>query len=295
MVRLLGMEIGALLVYTICFLLLSALIGLYILHKRKKMNQMMEKAEAEKYGLETKIELVEGVTRLVTFSRQVESLRGKKYDAWKDRDNAREKNYDVFNLQTEPDVEEEQDSEEEFVEQRNTERKNWDLAFSSKMTKHLKMTGKELFGSGVTRKEVSTEEKGELAKRLQRESAIGGNIQITLAWDDFNDLDLYVITPNKEEISFRKRRSKCGGRLDVDMNLKPLSDAPVENIVWAKDAPEGLYKVMVHFHRHHAYGGTQTIAPFRLRVKTWGEERHYSGTVQHGSALQHVVSFYVER
>jgi len=87
----------------------------------------------------------------------------------------------------------------------------------------------------------------ELAERLVREGAKSGDVRISLRWDDESDLDLHVITPSSEKISFKSKTSKCGGKLDVDMNLlMPFSTKPVENIYWGHGmAPHGPYTVLV--------------------------------------------------
>lgn len=73
----------------------------------------------------------------------------------------------------------------------------------------------------------------ELTKRLERESAKSGDVQISLMWDNRNDIDLHCLTPLKEHIYFNQKRVKSGGELDVDMNARePYSDKPVENIYW---------------------------------------------------------------
>ena len=272
-------------------LTILVLITIRYLNKRRRMQLMMARAEAEKYGLNSKIEMVDGQVRLVTFSRQVETLNGKEYDAWKVRDNAREKNYDQFELSKEWPQIEAATTDEEFTEKREDQRKTWNATLGNNMKKHLKFAQKEVFGSGVTRLDISDEEKLDLANRSKREGLVSGPVQITLTWDDYNDLDLYIYTPSKEEISFRKRRSQCGGRLDNDMNKKPLSNTPIENVLWAKSPPEGTYKVFVHFHRHHDRNDTQSTTTYNLRVRVWGEEKHYSGMITFGSALEHVVSF----
>jgi hypothetical protein len=74
-------------------------------------------------------------------------------------------------------------------------------------------------------------------------------------WNNRNDLDLHVIDPAGEEISFKSKRARSGGWLDVDMNAEPrrgLSSQPVENVFWpAGGAPLGTYKLLVNHYRNH--------------------------------------------
>jgi hypothetical protein len=95
----------------------------------------------------------------------------------------------------------------------------------------------------------------ELTERLKREGARSGDVQVSLMWNNRNDLDLHVIDPAGEEISFKSKRARSGGWLDVDMNAEPrrgLSSQPVENVFWpAGGAPLGTYKVLVNHYRNH--------------------------------------------
>jgi hypothetical protein len=116
----------------------------------------------------------------------------------------------------------------------------------------------------------------DLSARLKREHAQSGDVQISLMWNNRNDLDLHVIDPNGEAIFYKHRKARSGGELDVDMNADPrrgLSDQPVENVYWpAGAAPTGNYKVFVNYYSSHgapdptdfivgvSVGGTASIA-----------------------------------
>lgn len=93
----------------------------------------------------------------------------------------------------------------------------------------------------------------ELTARLKaagaKTSKTPGSIAISLMWDHSkakkrNDLDLWVTAPSGEKIGFSHRQSKCKGELDVDRRQE--CPKPVENIVWPKKAPKGVYTVKVH-------------------------------------------------
>ena len=116
--------------------------------------------------------------------------------------------------------------------------------------------------------------------RLNRENASFGECNITLMWNDPSDLDLHVICPCGEEISFTNRRSKCGGILDVDMNRYPCcSVEPVENIFW-NEAPIGNYKVFVKNFRTHDIINNDYI-PFTVAIKNKNKVMHFTGKVKH--------------
>lgn len=86
-------------------------------------------------------------------------------------------------------------------------------------------------------------------RRVGRVGAQTGILQIVLAWDDLNDLDLHVLCPDGGRIYFGNR-SHGGGMLDHDANARTTGAvAPtkraVENIVWQGAPPPGLYTVEV--------------------------------------------------
>lgn len=61
-----------------------------------------------------------------------------------------------------------------------------------------------------------------------------GDVQVTLRWDTDADLDLAVIDPFGDEVSFVEPRVLSGGQLDVDANQGCFERmaSPVENIFW---------------------------------------------------------------
>ncbi len=77
-----------------------------------------------------------------------------------------------------------------------------------------------------------------------------GDVQATLRWTTDSDLDLHVIGPDGEEISFDSPVSTSGGQLDVDEVPGAGDTGPhVENVFWPPgEAPNGTYRVWVeHF------------------------------------------------
>ncbi len=148
----------------------------------------------------------------------------------------------------------------------------------------------ENVGLGV-RVEVVDQEDTTIEERVEREGGSVGEVQISLAWEDRNDLDLHVYAPSGERIYFNNRKSACGGLLDVDMNARPTSSTPVENVVWKEGAPPGTYRVGVHFYRHHRRRGTKIKTNYTLRTTVRGQVAQFSGTVNHGDPMVLVTSF----
>ena len=56
--------------------------------------------------------------------------------------------------------------------------------------------------------------------RVEKAGGRSGEVQFSLAWKSLNDVDLHVIVPSGEHISFSHRTSKCKGNLDVYINAE---------------------------------------------------------------------------
>ena len=135
----------------------------------------------------------------------------------------------------------------------------------------------------------------ELEERLEREGAKSSEVQISLMWDNYNDLDLHVLCPSGERIHGGNKVSECGGELDVDANVRPETKKPVENIVWPDfAAPPGDYKVYVHHYKKHKKRRSKDPTKFRVVVNAGGVKKHYEGELTHGDPIMLVCEFNLE-
>jgi hypothetical protein len=97
-------------------------------------------------------------------------------------------------------------------------------------------------------RDLLTEEVTEILGRCRGEPELTtGDLQVTLRWSTEADLDLAVTDPLGEQVNVGNPEVASGGLLDVDANraCTDLTNAPVENIVWASNPPPGEYDIMV--------------------------------------------------
>ena len=113
----------------------------------------------------------------------------------------------------------------------------------------------------------------------ERVKKAGGNIEaylrVSLAWYNYDDLDLHVIETDRNHIYYVSKRSRTGGFLDVDMNAGSGSTREaVENVAWVdpKTMLKGNYQIYVHNYnkREHTDGG------FEVEIEVNGEIRVFS-------------------
>ena len=152
-------------------------------------------------------------------------------------------------------------------------------------TAHVSLPGDvmaKLISNGCS---VHCHDADDIGERLNREKAQQGDITISLAWDSYDDLDLHVIVPGGEEISYANKNSNDGlCNLDVDMNAGGHdSQEPVENVFLGRlddmvQAPLGKYKVFVQNYAYHSRGATsKTEIPFRVIVEKNGAKEMFTG------------------
>jgi hypothetical protein len=74
-----------------------------------------------------------------------------------------------------------------------------------------------------------------------------GDVQVSLTFDQQDDVDLHVVDPNGDTVFFAMRTVPSGGMLDLDAN--PVCSPPhgnAENITWPEgSAPLGTYQVLI--------------------------------------------------
>ncbi|CDX26755.1 conserved hypothetical protein [Mesorhizobium plurifarium] len=107
----------------------------------------------------------------------------------------------------------------------------------------------------------------------QRVKRAGGNVdatlRVSLAWSNFDDLDLHVLEPDGNHVFFGNK----SGKLDVDMNAGGrVSREPVENICWAGRLRDGEYRVWVN-----NYAKRETIdVGFTIELEYAGSIQQFS-------------------
>ncbi len=96
-----------------------------------------------------------------------------------------------------------------------------------------------------------------------------GLLRFTLTWDTPGDLDLHVVPPCGQEISFRAT-SACGGRLDRD----DIPGTGPENVFWSAAPASGPYHICVN-----PYGSRSRVTNWVLTANQGTvERRRWTGT-----------------
>lgn len=150
-----------------------------------------------------------------------------------------------------------------------------------------------------------------LNKRLEQENAKTGDIQVSLLWNNFNDLDLHCVEPSGDEIWYQRKKSTTGGEMDIDMNfayggdisdgakdktLPPevsrwVSSKPIENIYWPSgNAPAGHYKIYITYITNYTFlpklkeagaKGCEDPAIYTVRIKVGNKSIEFTDTISY--------------
>ena len=114
----------------------------------------------------------------------------------------------------------------------------------------------------------------------ERVKAAGGNVEgdlrVSLAWYNSDDLDLSCIEPNGKTIYYHNKRSTNGGHLDLDMNGidKHSDNEPVENLIYAdrNKMAKGDYRFVVNQYSKRK----NTDVGFDLQIEFDGKTQIFS-------------------
>lgn len=141
-------------------------------------------------------------------------------------------------------------------------------------------------------REAAQRAMSELQARLEREGAQSSDVQVSLMWNNYNDLDLHVVCPSGERIHGGNKNSDCGGELDVDANVRAETRKPVENVFWEEgSAPAGKYQVYVHYYKKHNKRRSKDPTKFQLIVNAGNDLLEFSGELSSGDPIMLVTEF----
>jgi hypothetical protein len=135
--------------------------------------------------------------------------------------------------------------------------------------------------SGPSAKE--TEERGERAQAKE------GKLDVTLAWNGREDLDLHVFCSGGE--IWANNRNACGGVLDVDRNSirDAREDHPVEHVTWVTDPPPGDYRISVALYDRYELPARDV--PFTVVVRDGNDRKVFNGVTKNLKVLEPVTQF----
>ena len=129
----------------------------------------------------------------------------------------------------------------------------------------------------------------ELDKRLNGQGAERSDWEVSLIWNNKNDLDLHLSTPAGNAINIDTQYSPCGGQLVVDMNSNKASKNPIEHIIWHSKPSSGTYKVSVsHFRKRF---GTRDPTPFIVVLNRKGSLSGWEGKISSSEPIRSVFEF----
>lgn len=136
----------------------------------------------------------------------------------------------------------------------------------------------------------------DIKKRLKQANAGTGDLQISIAWDSVDDVDLHVnyISSKSYSNSYICWINRLGldrGFLDVDRNAFPtsLTNKPVENIFWPdKSNPQG--QIIVGLHLFKNWSGRISV-PVTLIINNKGQTTTHHAIVIYGDQPKEVIRF----
>jgi hypothetical protein len=129
----------------------------------------------------------------------------------------------------------------------------------------------------------------ETEERSERAQGKEGKLDVTLAWNGREDLDLHVFCSGGE--IWANNRNACGGVLDVDRNSirDQREDHPVEHVTWVTDPPPGEYRVSVALYDRYELPARNV--PFTVVVRDGNDHKVFNGVAKNLKVLEPVTQF----
>jgi hypothetical protein len=139
------------------------------------------------------------------------------------------------------------------------------------------------------RTEADRPNAAETQERSQQAQGAAGVLDVTLAWNGREDLDLHVVCPGGEIWS--NSHNACGGTLDIDRNSKADDrvENPVEHVTWVTDPPPGDYRIFVVLYNRFELPAREV--PFTVVVRDRGVQSVFSGVAKTLNAMEDVTQF----
>ena len=188
-------------------------IALYLINrfrKRRELKQQLALRNASRAPLSSmrsqRNDRGNARRHVVSRGLQLDQLNDSAKQAYQQRQQRRVAQYSDLQLVMdelfipERDAVETEDEEDPSDDDRST----WIAENEDNLNAHADLVAEEEVGTGISVR-VTDEEDRELMERLAREGGKSGVVQISLAWDDYNDLDMHVFCPSGERIYFNNR------------------------------------------------------------------------------------------
>lgn len=122
--------------------------------------------------------------------------------------------------------------------------------------------------------------------QIDEEFVVAGPIQVTLWWQTDADIDLSVVDPSGNPVSWKSPRSPTGGFLDRDARgaCGGGETQTGENIVWATPTPPfGQYHVVLDYYEDcHGVGRTPVVFSVSVDGRIVGTYRYPIDPGTHG-------------
>jgi hypothetical protein len=161
------------------------------------------------------------------------------------------------------------------IANRESESENFNTKQSETLSNILDGLANGVATNTLSRNTQSRNGGGDIANRLVSAGAKTGAIQISIAWDTIDDIDLHIqwgapkTVGATEYINFiNKRGGQTNGFLDIDMNANQhnISVTPVENVFYTDENNlAGTYAIGIHLYKSRT--GAMSV-PVTVRIKT---------------------------